>query len=170
MTFVGSKESNKRAVLDLVCKNSQWAELTNEILTKSSAGDPTIDHARASPFPPSMRELPVQNVGFCYLLQSEPQQHLLYIGSTMSLVRRLREHNAGLGSSFTKVQNRLPWMVCAYVTGFNSINASERIPSIREGVAECGNTLRQRKKEKCVTSHSYQFGGNCRKKLAIQRR
>ena len=51
VTFVGSKECNKRAVLDLVCKKSQWAELTNEILTKSSAGDRTIDHARASPFP-----------------------------------------------------------------------------------------------------------------------
>ena len=127
VTFVGSKESNKRAVLDLVCKKSQWAELTNEILTKISACDPTIDHARASPFPPSVKELPVQNLGFCYLLQSEPQQHLLYIGSTMSLVLRLREHNAGLGSAFTKVQNRLPWMVCAYVTGFNWTNASERI-------------------------------------------
>ena len=149
VTFVGSKESNKRAVLDLVCKKSQWAELTNEILTKSSAGDPTIDHARASPFPPSMRELPVQNLGFCYLLQSEPQQHLLYIGSTMSLVRRLREHNAGLGSAFTKVQNRLPWMVCAYVTGFNWTNASERIRAFEKEWLNAASYYVNAKKKMC---------------------
>ena len=125
--FVGTKEANRTAVLGLVRKTSQWSELTNETLTKSSARDPTIFHANASPFPLTTRDLPTQNLGFSYLLQSVPQNELLYIGSTMSLLRRLREHNAGLSSSFTKLQNRLPWKVCAYVTGFNYSNASERI-------------------------------------------
>ena len=127
VTFVGTKEENRRAVLDLVRKKSQWAELTNEILTKSSARHPTVYHAKASPFPPSTRDLPTQNLGFCYLLQSVPQSQLLYIGSTMSLERRLREHNSGLGSKFTNFTNRLPWKVCAYVTGFNLTNASHRV-------------------------------------------
>ena len=96
-----------------------------------------------------MRQLPVQSLGFCYLLQSEPQQHLLYIGSTMSLVRRLREHNAGLGSSFTKVQNRLPWMVCAYVTGFNSINASERIRAFEKEWLNAATHYVNAKKKMC---------------------
>ena len=169
VTFVGSKESNKRAVLDLVCKKPQWAELTNEILTKSSASNPTIDHARASPFPPSVKELPNQNLGFCYLLQSEPQKHLLYIGSTMSLVRRLREHNAGLGSAFTKVQNRLPWIVCAYVTGFNWTNASERIRAFAKEWLNAASHYVNAKKKIVSLSTAINLG-ETRKKLATRRR
>ena len=45
----------------------------------------------------------------------------------MSLVRRAQEHNAGLGLAITRVPTRIPWIVCAYVTGFNWTNAGQRI-------------------------------------------
>ena len=132
VTFVGTKEAKRAAVLGLVRKRSQWSELTSEILTKSSARDPTFFLANASPFPPTTRDLPTQNLGFSYFLQSFPQNELLYIRSTMSLLRRLKEHNAGLGCSFAKLQNRFPWKVCAYVTGFIYPNASQRIRVFEE--------------------------------------
>ena len=103
VTFVGTREANKKAILDLTRKRSQWSDLTNEILTKSCTKDASIDLAKASPFPPSAQDLPTQGLGYCYLLQSVPQKNVSYIGSRMSLVRSAREHNAGLGLAFTRV-------------------------------------------------------------------
>ena len=126
ITFVGSKQSNEGAILSLLCKKSQWSELTTEILQKCSSRDPTIFHGATNPFPSTI-SIPQENVGYCYLIQSVPQNNLLYIGSTMCLNRRIREHNVGLGASFTHDPSRRPWVLCAYVTGFRASSSTERM-------------------------------------------
>ena len=126
ITFVGSKQSNEGAILSLLSKKSQWSELSTEILQKCSSRDPTIFHGATNPFPSTI-SIPQENVGYCYLIQSVPQNNLLYIGSTMCLNRRIREHNVGLGASFTQDPSRRPWVLCAYVTGFLASSSTDRI-------------------------------------------
>ena len=124
ITFVGSKQSNEGAILSLLSKKSQWSELSTEILQKCSSRDPTIFHGATNPFPSTI-SIPQENVGYCYLIQSVPQNNLLYIGSTMCLNRRIREHNVGLGASFTQDPSRRPWVLCAYVTGFLASSSTD---------------------------------------------
>ena len=127
VTFVGSKENNEQSVLTLMNKTSQWSELTAEIINKCTSGNGKIFFGKTSPFPMLPTLLPTDNLGYCYILRSVPMNKLLYIGSTMCLGRRLREHNAGLGSNFTNVPWRRPWEVGAFVAGFYLPTASSRI-------------------------------------------
>ena len=47
-------------------------------------------------------------------------RYCFYIGETINLRRRLREHNSGLGASFTNVPERRPWAVFCFITGFSN--------------------------------------------------
>ena len=146
VTFVGSLRDNEAAIVDLLSKTTQWMRLTREVLDVWCSRDTTVSLAKFSPYTPSSRNLPVHNVGFCYLLQSVPLNSLLYIGSTMNLRRRVAEHNCGAGSHFTSVPNRRPWLVAAYVTGFSAVNASERIRTFeKEWLTNVSKVLNERK-------------------------
>ena len=70
-------------------------------------------------FLPFNIEIPRHPAGFVYMLVSRSVPNCVYIGETINLRRRLREHNSGLGASFTNVPERRPWAVFCFVTGFN---------------------------------------------------
>ena len=118
ITFVGGKEETELAIKALLLKQSQWSLLTNEIMRSLSPQNVTVVQSRVHPFPPVAVPCADVATGFCYILQSAPQPELIYIGCTMSLKRRLSEHNTGNGSAFTKHPSRRPWVLNAYVTGF----------------------------------------------------
>ena len=147
VTFVGSKENNEQSVLLLMNKKSQWSELTTEIINKCTSDNGKIFFGKTSPFPMLPTLLPTDNLGYCYILRSVPMNRLLYIGSTMCLGRRLREHNAGLGSTFTKVPWRRPWEVGAFVAGFHLPTASIRIREFeKQWMREVAEILNTRKR------------------------
>ena len=116
-------------------KNSEWTELTAEIIKNCCSRYTTTVHRMASLLPASSIDVPSENVGCSYLLRSVPECHLLYTSSTVWLTRRLREQNAGLGALFTKFPWRRPWVVCAFITGFQSEHAATRIRSFEKKVA-----------------------------------
>ena len=45
----------------------------------------------------------------------------------MSLKRRVREHNSGMGSTCTNVVARRPWILVAFVSGLSSNNPLNEI-------------------------------------------
>ena len=147
VTFVGSIQETEAAVVGLLSITSQWTRLTREILDVWCSGETAVRQGKFAPYTPTSRNLPVHSLGFCYLLQSVPLNTLLYIGSTMNLRRRITEHNCGAGSKFTSVPQRRPWLVAAYVTGFNVGNASERIRTFEtEWLQNVTETLNKGKK------------------------
>ena len=118
ITFVGCKVETEAAVKALLLKHSQWALLTNAIFNSLSPLNVSVVQSKVHPFPVVALPRGDAVTGFCYLLQSAPQPELTYIGSTMSLKRRLSEHNSGCGSAFTKHPSRRPWILVCYITGF----------------------------------------------------
>ena len=63
---------------------------------------------------PDVVDFPIQNVGFCYLLVSQQDVTVTYVGECVNLRRRFCEHNCGRGaqSAFR------PYMLFAFVVGF----------------------------------------------------
>jgi len=64
--------------------------------------------------------------GFCYLLVSSVDWCTAYIGETMTLHRRLIQHNSGYGSCQTAAANKRPWALICYVVGFDGIRTAMR--------------------------------------------
>ncbi len=62
-------------------------------------------------------ELP-PDVGFVYMLVSVKQPKLAYVGQTISIRRRLLEHNSGHGSTQTHAGR--PWLPAVLIMGFGS--------------------------------------------------
>ena len=125
ITFVGNKVEVGQAVKEVLQKYSHWAALTNAIMNSLTAPNVVVSQFLSNPFPSASVPTPDTPVGYCYLLQSAPLSELLYIGSTVTLKRRLREHNSGHGSVFTNVVSRRPWILVAFVTGFSPKEITE---------------------------------------------
>ena len=126
VTFVGNKDTTLRNVRRTLELKSQWTSLIYELINGFSGNPaPTVYHGNKSPFPPFFSEVPDTNHPFVYLLLSSKQGGLWYIGSTSKLRRRLREHNSGHGSNFTKPISRRPWYLMAYLFGFSNISQAQ---------------------------------------------
>ena len=143
ITFVGCVDQNQEAIKNLLTKQSQWALLTNAILNSITLSNVFVPQSDVHPFPSSAVPPPSCDTGFCYLLQSAPQPQHFYIGSTMSLKRRLREHNSGMGSNFTNVIARRPWILVAFVNGFSSNNSLNEIRHFEREWIQCLVNFRQ---------------------------
>ena len=143
ITFVGSRKDNEEAIKSVLTKHSHWASFTNAILRSVSLNTTVIPQNCTHPFPPTAIPPPNIAVGYSYLLQSAPQPQHLYVGSTMCLKRRLRQHNSGGGSQFTNVASRRPWILVAYVTGFPT---SETPQLIKEFEGSWINQLKMKQK------------------------
>ena len=53
-----------------------------------------------------------------YFLVSSKDSTKTYIGQTMDLSKRLSQHNSGFGTDFTRQISLRPWIVYAFMTGF----------------------------------------------------
>ena len=71
------------------------------------------------PFHVADIELPQDSSGFVYILVSVKNRQSTYIGQTNNLVRRLKEHNSGIGALSTASELLCPWALLAYVAGFD---------------------------------------------------
>ena len=85
---------------------------------------PQVFNLNETQFLPFNIEIPRHPAGFVYMLVSRSVPNCVYIGETFNQRRRLRDHNSGLGASFTNIPERRPWAVFCFLTGF--INEGER--------------------------------------------
>ena len=121
--FVGDPRQTSAALADLLCSRSQYSEyifhLLQQFAGSSSNNVPLVDMT-LHPFHIMDVELPQDNSGFVYILVSVKDRKTTYIGQTKNLVRRLKQHNSGFGSSSTADEFLRPWALLAYVAGFDA--------------------------------------------------
>lgn len=55
---------------------------------------------------------------YCYLLQSQNQSRIYYIGYTDNPYHRLRQHNGEITGGAKKTQKHRPWNLLCYISGF----------------------------------------------------
>ena len=79
---------------------------------------PIFDYS-SIPFEFNQLPLPQCNTGYVYFIVSVRNKRAYYIGETMCLKTRLRQHNSGSGTFFTNEIGRRPWALFAYITGFD---------------------------------------------------
>ena len=121
ITFVGDKITTLQNVKKTIQIRSQWSALIHEIIDGFSANPPReVQYGNTSPFPPFFYEIPDTKQPFVYLLLSTKQKQYWYVGTTINIRRRLREHNSGYGDNYTKPIARRPWHLMAYTFGFYS--------------------------------------------------
>jgi len=123
LIFVGSKEDNIKALIDGLRVRDQYAEYMNhlvDVLVSDTSSTMLSAPVRLSnhPFRPKDVQLPRRNEGIVYFLVSARDQSAMYIGQTLNLGRRLRQHNSGFGSKESSDPSKRPWALFAYVTGF----------------------------------------------------
>ena len=128
--FVGDKRTTIRSVLSLIKKNSQWTDYMENViqLVGMDQGDlqQTINEQRTIPvfqyesFPLDFNCIPLPrcNTGYVYFLVSTKDTTKTYIGQTMDLIKRLNQHNTGYGTEFTRQINFRPWIIYAFISGF----------------------------------------------------
>ncbi len=129
--FVGEARETANALASLLGTSSQYSEYMCHILerlchlTETELPNRIVDQT-LHPFCPADVEIPSDISGFCYILISLQDMTSTYIGETRNLIRRLREHNSGLGSKQTASQFKRPWALLAYVVGFDSDDISRQ--------------------------------------------
>ena len=112
---------------------SQWTDYMEEVLklitlhpvVNSDIQDVVDDSNRnlftlqSYPFRLCDVSLPQCNTGFVYMLFSIKRQTYSYIGETICIRQRLKQHNSGYGSTSTAPSYLRPFAVMAYICGFD---------------------------------------------------
>jgi predicted GIY-YIG superfamily endonuclease/DNA replication protein DnaC len=118
------------ALCDAIMKESQYSRFMSMLIRNLTSDGPSeIDlfgtHRDSEeglrnrlPFRPIDVIIPFDHVGYVYMLVSLRDRETVYIGWTMNLHRRFRQHNEGIGARTTCNADLMPWGLMAYVTGF----------------------------------------------------
>ena len=106
------------------------ARTNNELIDNDMNNLPVI-HYQQFPFQPKGIALPPRESnpnGFVYIIMSMRCLDQLYIGQTIDLQKRLKQHNQGYSSkSFDQERHKYrPWCIIAYICGFNNENTRRR--------------------------------------------
>jgi predicted GIY-YIG superfamily endonuclease len=119
LIFVGDKEKTIEALVQCFYKTDQYAEYMENIVNVlcGESRKPTIDMGF---HPYSFKSIPIPEnaAGYVYVLVSCRDKTTTYVGRTMDLVKRLHQHNSGHGSKHTLPEERRPFALIGYVTGF----------------------------------------------------
>ena len=129
--FVGNKQTTIKSIISLLQTSSQWTDYMEhviQLLGSTSENDmvSTNVNERNIPvfeyymFPLGYKCIPIPrcNTGFVYFLVSSKDSTKTYIGQTMDLTKRLSQHNSGFGTDFTQQIVLRPWIIYAFITGF----------------------------------------------------
>lgn len=119
--FVGNKEQTLDMLKRALLMRSQYGEYMEHVI-KTLVGEesePPIVQAYINPYRPMDIPLPRDLSGFCYLLVSSQDWTTTYIGQTKHLHERLIQHNSGRGAKQTSPYHLRPWVLVAYVCGFD---------------------------------------------------
>ena len=140
LTFVGaSPEVTANHLLQLLFKQSPYALYMRHVVNFMTKQDSTevLHPLRYLPYNLRNTVIPMQPLGFVYLLMSLQDHNTTYIGETKNLAKRLTQHNKGYGAIVTEKEKLRPWCIIAFVTGFPN---SER--QNRRSLEKCWQTRR----------------------------
>ena len=76
-------------------------------------------HTDTFPYRICDMSLPQCNTGYVYMLISLKDKSFVYIGMTTSIIRRIGQHNSGLGAVSIEPLHLRPYALFAYICGFD---------------------------------------------------
>ncbi|XP_039271516.2 uncharacterized protein LOC120345964 [Styela clava] len=121
--FVGDRSVTLGTIAELLRTNDLWTSQISARLSANINQQPRRLSNCDYPYSFSAREIPVFECGVVYLLVSLPFPNVSYLGQTgRNIKRRIAEHNAGNGTTFTSQGHYMPWAPLAIVYGFSSPN------------------------------------------------
>ena len=131
--FVGNKSETIEALKSLLTKRTQWSDYIETVLSVITINTVTsIDSLNTNqncvltqneyPYRICDVTLPQCNTGYVYMLISVKDMNFTYIGKTMSIRKRLQQHNTGIGSVSTEPRHLRPYALLAYMCGFQMNN------------------------------------------------
>ena len=140
LIFVGDKNETIEALAALIQMKSQWTDYMEDVLKlitlhPENVSDNDENEIVASnsmnhqsyPFRICDVPLPQCNTGFVYMLLSIKRQTYTYIGETVCIRQRLKQHNSGYGSTSTTPSYLRPFAVLAFICGFNGNKTLRRV-------------------------------------------
>ena len=135
LILVGDKNESIESLATLIQMRSQWTDYMEEVLNlitiRPSSEEVENNHGEDNnetrrlfthqtfPFRLCNISLPQCRTGFVYFLSSVRRQTYTYIGETICIRQRLKQHNSGFGSTSTTSSHLRPFAVMAYICGFN---------------------------------------------------
>ena len=130
--FVGPKQETLNAFRQLALSKTSWSDYMEKVLeiitiNTNSSNESRVITAETYPFKIKNMILPQCNTGFVYMLMSLRMRGYIYIGTTKSIRRRLREHNSGFGSASTEPTYLRPYALIAYICGFGGGRSDLRL-------------------------------------------
>mgnify|MGYP003340757998 CR=1 FL=1 len=123
--FVGDQETTIDSIVKLLHTSTQWTDYMERVIQFLS--NPTDEHTHTNipvfqyesfPLDYNCISIPRCNTGFVYFLVSTKDTSKTYIGQTMDLYKRINQHNSGYGTDFTNNIKLRPWIIYAFITGF----------------------------------------------------
>ena len=134
--FVGNKNETIKALSRLIRQKNQYTDYMESILDlvtvnltnddRDNGTSRTIYQPTNYPFRICDISLPNCNTGFVYFLMSIRNPNFTYIGQTICVSRRIRQHNSGYGSNSTTPLPLRPYACLAYITGFDGRHREAR--------------------------------------------
>ena len=129
--FVGNKQTTIKSIISLLQTSSQWTDYMEHVIqllesttendmVSTNVNERNIPVFEYYMFPLDYKCIPIPrcNTGFVYFLVSSKDSTKTYIGQTMDLTKRLSQHNSGFGTDFTQQIVLRPWIIYAFITGF----------------------------------------------------
>jgi len=127
--FVGDHDTTIQSILKLMTMTSQWTDyIENVIRLVGNAGIENENNVETNririfnfeSYPLEYRSIPIPrcNTGYVYFLVSVKDTSKTYIGQTMDLTKRINQHNSGYGTDFTNQIDLRPWVIYAFISGF----------------------------------------------------
>ena len=125
--FVGNKQDTINGLKTLLLQRTQWSDYMDHVLSVVTVNqDNDTPQSRTmiqTDFPFRIRDLqlPQCRTGFVYMLILL-NRDFCYIGETICIRQRLRQHNSGYGSNSTCPSYLRPFARMAYICGFTGEN------------------------------------------------
>ena len=131
--IVGPPDFAANKMWDLITVSNQWTSYIEDLLDKLSIGgdanhvaDQTFRYADRFPYRTCDIILPTDRSGYVYFLVSVRDFDRDYVGQTMNIAKRLRQHNSGRGARATADPFFRPYCVAAYICGLSHMDKNQR--------------------------------------------
>ena len=115
--FVGDREPTLSAMETILRRKNAVMGLIDITLNRLNAIGESTRVVRSACVQLSV-EIPNSKIGFCYMLVSADHPDRAYVGECSQVKRRLGQHNACNGSTFTAQSQFIPWTIMVLVVGF----------------------------------------------------
>nr|XP_039262880.1 uncharacterized protein LOC120338934 isoform X2 [Styela clava] len=118
--FVGKHSITLCTISEMLRTDDFWtSHISDRLLANTFSQCRYLSNSKY-PYSFSSREIPTFKSGVVYLLISLPFPNVSYLGQTgRNIKRRIAEHNAGNGTTFTSQGHYMPWAPLAIVYGFS---------------------------------------------------